>query len=181
MNGKKLQGVPKKTLVSVQRLLEVLKSDLQIKVGWVLKNSGNFQSNEHRNFVFLPKNAWDIKVQSWLPLSQNNAFEQQNNWFKKWLMSEGPKAHKKDYKTAECQWSLGQSQAEGGFIKYTHLPQPICLALLRIPRHPWLLILAQNLRVLWPPKQRSIFSGTPCSYGLNLKIRPWDLWLSLWT
>ena len=29
----KLQGVPKKTLVSVQRLLEVLKNDLQIKVG----------------------------------------------------------------------------------------------------------------------------------------------------
>ena len=28
-----IQGVPKKTLVSVQRLLEVLKSDLQIKVG----------------------------------------------------------------------------------------------------------------------------------------------------
>ena len=71
-----IQGVPKKTLVSVQRLLEVLKNDLQIKVGWVLKNSGNFQSNEHRNFVFLPKNAWDIKAQSWLPSSQNNAFEQ---------------------------------------------------------------------------------------------------------
>ena len=30
---KLIQGVPKKTLVSVQRLLEVLKSDLQIKVG----------------------------------------------------------------------------------------------------------------------------------------------------
>ena len=28
-----IQGVPKKTLVSVQRLLEVLKNDLQIKVG----------------------------------------------------------------------------------------------------------------------------------------------------
>ena len=63
-----VQGVPKKTLVSVQRLLEVFKNDLQIKVGWVLKNSENFQSNEHRNFVFLPKIAWDIKAQSWLPL-----------------------------------------------------------------------------------------------------------------
>ena len=29
-----------------------IKMDLQIKVGGVLKNSGNFQSNEHRNFVF---------------------------------------------------------------------------------------------------------------------------------
>ena len=28
-----LQGVPKKTLVSVQRLLEALKSELQMKVG----------------------------------------------------------------------------------------------------------------------------------------------------
>ena len=33
---------------------------------------------------------------------------------------------------------------------------------LTIPKHPRLLILAQNLKVLWPPKQRSIFSGTPC-------------------
>ena len=63
----KVQGVPKKTPLCVQRLLEVLKSYLQIKVGWVLKNSGNFQSNEHRNFVFSPKNVWDIKAQSWLP------------------------------------------------------------------------------------------------------------------
>ncbi len=29
---------------------------LKIKVGGVLKNSGNFQSNEHRNFVFSSKN-----------------------------------------------------------------------------------------------------------------------------
>ena len=46
---------------------------LKIKVGWVLKNSGNFQSNEHRNFVFSSKNDWDIKAQSWLPSPQNNA------------------------------------------------------------------------------------------------------------
>ena len=63
-------------------LLDAIKNKLQIKVGWVLKNSGNFQSNEHRNFLFLPKNAWDIKAQSWLPSSQNNAFEQQNKLFK---------------------------------------------------------------------------------------------------
>ena len=69
-----IQGVPEKTLFCVQRLLEALKNDLQIKVGWVLKNSGNFQSIEHKNFVFLPKNAWDIRPQSWLPSSWNNAF-----------------------------------------------------------------------------------------------------------
>ena len=33
---------------------------------------------------------------------------------------------------------------------------------LQIPKHPWLLFLTQNLKVLQPPKQRSIFSGTPC-------------------
>ena len=64
-----VQGVPKKSVISVQMLLEAFKNELQIKVGWVLKNSGNFQSNEHRNFVFLPKIAWDIKAQSWLPSS----------------------------------------------------------------------------------------------------------------
>ena len=52
-----LQGVPEKTQFCVQRLLEALKNELQIKVRGVLKNSGNFQSNEHKNFVFLPKNA----------------------------------------------------------------------------------------------------------------------------
>ena len=50
-----------------------LKRGLKIKVGWVLKNSGNFQSNEHRNFVFSSKNDWDIEAQSWLPSPQNNA------------------------------------------------------------------------------------------------------------
>ena len=43
---------------------------IQIKVGSALKNSGNFKSNEHRNFVFLPKIAWDIKAQSWLPYNK---------------------------------------------------------------------------------------------------------------
>ena len=52
-----VQGVPKKTLVCVQRLWEALKSELKMKVGWVLKNSGNVQSNEHRNFVFSTKNV----------------------------------------------------------------------------------------------------------------------------
>ena len=62
-----VHGVPKKTLVCVQRHLEASKIELQMIVGWVLKTSGNFQSNEHGNFVFSPKNVWDIKAQSWLP------------------------------------------------------------------------------------------------------------------
>ena len=57
----------KKTGISVQMPITGLGRGLKIKVGWVSKNSGNFQSNEHRNFVFLSKNDWDIKAQSWLP------------------------------------------------------------------------------------------------------------------
>ena len=37
-----VHGVPEKTLVCVQRLLEALKNELEIRIGWVLKNSGNF-------------------------------------------------------------------------------------------------------------------------------------------
>ena len=62
-----VQGVPKKTGILRKMPLTGLGRGLEIKVGWVLKNSGNFQSNEHWNFVFLPKNDWDIKAQSWLP------------------------------------------------------------------------------------------------------------------
>ena len=62
-----IQGVPKKTGILSKIPITGLKRGLKIKVGWVLKNSGNFQSNEHRNFVFSSKNDWDIKAQSWLP------------------------------------------------------------------------------------------------------------------
>ena len=65
-----LQGVPKKTGILGKIPITGLKRGLKIKVGWVLKNSGNFQSNEHRNFVFSSKN---IKAKSWLPSPQNNA------------------------------------------------------------------------------------------------------------
>ena len=51
--GFTLQGVQKKPPICVQRLIEVLKSDLQIKVGWVLTNSGNPLLNGHWNFPFL--------------------------------------------------------------------------------------------------------------------------------
>ena len=32
-----------------------------------MKNSGNFQFNEHKNFVFLSKNAWDIRLKVGYP------------------------------------------------------------------------------------------------------------------
>ena len=51
-----LQGVPKKRVILGKMPITGLGRGLKIKVGGVLKNSGNFQSNEHRNFVFLSKN-----------------------------------------------------------------------------------------------------------------------------
>ena len=67
----------KKTLVSVQRLLEALKSELWTKVGWVLKNSGNFKSAQKlciftqkclryqgSKLATLPKNA-EPNLNSW--------------------------------------------------------------------------------------------------------------------
>ena len=49
---KYLQGVPKKTVILGKMPITGLGRGLGIKVGYVLINSGNFQSNEHRNFVF---------------------------------------------------------------------------------------------------------------------------------
>ena len=46
-------------LVNVQMLLEALKNELQMKIWWVPFGE-NFQSNEHRNFVFSPINLLDI-------------------------------------------------------------------------------------------------------------------------
>ena len=43
----------------VWRLLEALKIDLQIKVGWVLKNSGNSLFDRHWNFTIWTKGSWD--------------------------------------------------------------------------------------------------------------------------
>ena len=61
----KLQGVQIKIGILGKMPLTGLSRGLEI--GWVLKNSGNFQSNEPRNSVFLDKNGLDIKSQSWLP------------------------------------------------------------------------------------------------------------------
>ena len=62
-----LQGVPKKRLISVQQAVEGIRSDLWIKVGGVLENSGNFLSDEHKNSSFLSENDWEKWVQRCLP------------------------------------------------------------------------------------------------------------------
>ena len=54
---KTVQGVPKKIRISVSQAVEGLESGLEIKVGSVLKNSGFFLSNEHKNFTILSKNS----------------------------------------------------------------------------------------------------------------------------
>ena len=49
--------VSQKKIVILKKIpITGLKRGLKIKFGRVLKNSGNFQSNEHRNFVFSSKN-----------------------------------------------------------------------------------------------------------------------------
>ena len=60
-------GCPQKSVILGKMPIKGLRRGLKIKVGGVLKNSGNIQSNEHRNFVFLFKNDGDINAQSWLP------------------------------------------------------------------------------------------------------------------
>ena len=62
-----IQGVPKKTLFYVSQAIEGTRSGLETKVGWVLKNSGNFLSDEHKNSSFLSKNDWEKWGQRCLP------------------------------------------------------------------------------------------------------------------
>ena len=51
-----IQGLPKRRGILGKMPITGLGRGLIIKVMGVLKNSGNFQSNEHRNLVFLSKN-----------------------------------------------------------------------------------------------------------------------------
>ena len=51
-----IQGVPKKRWISVQTAVEGIRSDLWLKVGGVLENSGNFLSDEYKNSLFLSEN-----------------------------------------------------------------------------------------------------------------------------
>ena len=48
-----LQGVPKKTVISVQTVIEGIRNELGIKVGGVSENSGYFLSNEYKNSKLL--------------------------------------------------------------------------------------------------------------------------------
>ena len=41
-------------------LLDAFKNELQIKVGWVLKNSGNLPLDCHKKKLNLFRNSWDI-------------------------------------------------------------------------------------------------------------------------
>ena len=50
-----------------QRLLEAPKFDLQIKVGWVLKNSGNSLLNGHWDYPFWTKESREYQVWIGLP------------------------------------------------------------------------------------------------------------------
>ena len=54
-------GCPKKSVISVWQVIEGIRSRLQTKVGWVLKNSGNFLSDEHKN------EGREKQGQTWLP------------------------------------------------------------------------------------------------------------------
>ena len=64
---KKHTGCPKKRGISVWQAVEGIRSGLNTKVGWVLKNSGNFLSNEHKNSPLLWKNRWEKWGQICLP------------------------------------------------------------------------------------------------------------------
>ena len=53
----KLQGVPKKTVFSVQTVIEGIRNELGIKVGGVSENSGYFLSNEYKNSTISRKKS----------------------------------------------------------------------------------------------------------------------------
>ena len=67
-----IQGVSKKTPLCVWQAIEGTRSGLQTKVGWVLKSSGNFLSDEHKNSSFLSENDWEKWVQRCLPPLRNS-------------------------------------------------------------------------------------------------------------
>ena len=66
-----IQGVPKKTHVLGILDITPLWKWLGTKVGWVLKNSGNFLSDRHKNVSIWPIWSWEIWVQSWQPFHKN--------------------------------------------------------------------------------------------------------------
>ena len=48
-------------------LLGAFRGGLELKTRRVLKNSGNFLSNEHKNFIILFRNGWEKQGQIYLP------------------------------------------------------------------------------------------------------------------
>ena len=52
-----IQGVPKKTVISVQTVIEGIRNELGIKVGGVSENSGYFLSNEYKNSTISRKKS----------------------------------------------------------------------------------------------------------------------------
>ena len=52
-----VQGVPKKTVFSVQTVIEGIRNELGIKVGGVSENSGYFLSNEYKNSTISRKKS----------------------------------------------------------------------------------------------------------------------------
>ena len=54
-----VQGVPKKTLFCVFLAITLLWKGSEIKVGGVLKNSGNSLSDKHQNFSIWPIRSWE--------------------------------------------------------------------------------------------------------------------------
>ena len=52
-----VQGVPKKTVISVQTVIEGIRNELGIKVGGVSENSGYFLSNEYKKSTISRKKS----------------------------------------------------------------------------------------------------------------------------
>ena len=72
-----IQGVPKKTHVLGFLFITPLWKGLGTKVGCVLKNSGNSQSDRHQNISIWPIRSLEIWVQSWQCYIRNS-------WKKGW-------------------------------------------------------------------------------------------------
>ena len=72
----KLQGVPKKTLFLGFWAITPLWKGLEIKVGGVLKTSGNSLCDRHKNFPNWPFRSWEYWVQRW----QLNLKNLEKNW-----------------------------------------------------------------------------------------------------
>ena len=69
-----IQGVPKKTVISVQTVIEGIRNELGIKVGGVSENSGYFLSNEYKNSTISRKKGEKNEVKHGYPPRKNLNF-----------------------------------------------------------------------------------------------------------